>query len=402
MKTGKHILLVGCIAIMTSTASYAQWTTPSGGSSWTTTGTNLIGIGTITPQARLSFENVTTDIPVGTPPNGLTWHNTAGPTGATMYGIYRSFGTWTTPNYQQLMINWQTGIVLNPGTTSSLKSFVDVQGSGMRVTSGKLFVGEHDASSTVNKASFSYAGSSTSDAIVPLVVSKKVGTSDYRRLLFIPHNIASGYSWITNDGDFSIIAHNTTGASGIVIAPSTSSWAGMRISGTGNVGIGTSLSTNPNNFALGVAANNLGTGSGIWVTTQSSAVYGVKVDVAGLSTKAFSVYNGADEKFRVTGAGVVTAKELYLIYGAFPDYVFQEDYKLMKLEDVESFIKKNKHLPNIPSAVDVEKTNIGTTELQCKLLEKIEELTLHAIEQSKQIKVLQAENKAILESIHSK
>jgi hypothetical protein len=61
------------------------------------------------------------------------------------------------------------------------------------------------------------------------------------------------------------------------------------------------------------------------------------------------------------------------------DKVFQKDYNLKPLNEVEEFIKKNKHLPNIPSAMDVVEDGINVAEMNASLLEKIEELTLYVI-----------------------
>ena len=68
------------------------------------------------------------------------------------------------------------------------------------------------------------------------------------------------------------------------------------------------------------------------------------------------------------------------------DYVFKKDYKLNSLEEVEQHIQEKGHLPNIPSADEVVKNGINLGEMDAKLLEKIEELTLYSIEQNKQIK----------------
>ena len=68
------------------------------------------------------------------------------------------------------------------------------------------------------------------------------------------------------------------------------------------------------------------------------------------------------------------------------DYVFKKDYKLRSLEEVEKHIQEKGHLPNIPSAKEVEKEGINLGEMDAKLLEKIEELTLYSIEQNKQLK----------------
>ena len=78
------------------------------------------------------------------------------------------------------------------------------------------------------------------------------------------------------------------------------------------------------------------------------------------------------------------------------DYVFKKDYKLRSLEDVERHITEKGHLPNIPSAEEVVKEGINLGEMNAKLLEKIEELTLYSIEQNKKLKQ-QSEKIEILE-----
>ena len=76
----------------------------------------------------------------------------------------------------------------------------------------------------------------------------------------------------------------------------------------------------------------------------------------------------------------------------WPDYVFSEEYLLEALESVEQFIKKNKHLPNIPSSTAMAKSDgISLGEMNTRLLEKIEELTLYTINQEKEIKQLKSE-----------
>lgn len=71
------------------------------------------------------------------------------------------------------------------------------------------------------------------------------------------------------------------------------------------------------------------------------------------------------------------------------DYVFDEKYKLKSLTSLESFIKINKHLPNVPSAEEVVKDGIDLATMDSKLLEKIEELTLYIIDQNKRIEALE-------------
>jgi len=75
--------------------------------------------------------------------------------------------------------------------------------------------------------------------------------------------------------------------------------------------------------------------------------------------------------------------------GSVPDYVFSNNYQLKTLQEVEKFIDQNSHLPNIPSAEEIEANGQNIGELQLKLLEKIEELTLYTIEQQKFIQNMQ-------------
>ena len=68
-----------------------------------------------------------------------------------------------------------------------------------------------------------------------------------------------------------------------------------------------------------------------------------------------------------------------------PDYVFEPDYTLMPLDELEAYIDREKHLPNIPSAAEVEREGINLGEFQMRLLEKVEELVLYTLRQHKTI-----------------
>lgn len=89
--------------------------------------------------------------------------------------------------------------------------------------------------------------------------------------------------------------------------------------------------------------------------------------------------------------GVCTEKVKVTDVNNFPDFVFEEDYNLRSLTEVEAYITQNKHLPNVPSAAEVEKDGLDLGEMDKILLQKIEELTLYTIEQQKQIEALKKE-----------
>lgn len=74
--------------------------------------------------------------------------------------------------------------------------------------------------------------------------------------------------------------------------------------------------------------------------------------------------------------------------GTWPDYVFSSDYQLLPLEDLERIIQLQNHLPNIPSAEEVASEGLLLGDLQRRMLEKIEELTLYTIAQQKEIGAL--------------
>jgi hypothetical protein len=93
--------------------------------------------------------------------------------------------------------------------------------------------------------------------------------------------------------------------------------------------------------------------------------------------------------------GKFEAKEVKVTLTPTADFVFETDYNLPKLEDVEKHIKEKKHLPEIVSAKVMEKEGVNIGEFQIKLLQKIEELTLYSIDQNKKIKQLQEENKVL-------
>ncbi|CAL2063363.1 hypothetical protein [Tenacibaculum sp. 190524A05c] len=93
--------------------------------------------------------------------------------------------------------------------------------------------------------------------------------------------------------------------------------------------------------------------------------------------------------------GIVAEKVTVKLQSAWPDYVFTNNYQLPTLEEVEQQIKENGHLANIPSAKEVKENGLELGEMNKKLLEKVEELTLYTIQQNKEIKKLKEENKQL-------
>lgn len=87
--------------------------------------------------------------------------------------------------------------------------------------------------------------------------------------------------------------------------------------------------------------------------------------------------------------GKVRSEEVKVEVIDWPDYVFAQTYELRDLDEVETFINENHHLPEIPSEAEVKENGIELGEMNARLLQKIEELTLYLIEQNKKIESLE-------------
>ena len=124
-------------------------------------------------------------------------------------------------------------------------------------------------------------------------------------------------------------------------------------------------------------------GIDLW-TQDGTTIYLEKSGNVGIGTMS------PDTKLTVNGK--IHAKELIIDLNVpGPDYVFSKEYNLMPLYELEKYIKQNKHLPEIPSAKEIEANQINLLNMNMLILKKVEELTLYVIEHEKRIN--QLENK---------
>ena len=109
-----------------------------------------------------------------------------------------------------------------------------------------------------------------------------------------------------------------------------------------------------------------------------------------ISTDGLVGIGTTNPTYKLDVAGTIRANEI-IVNSNGADFVFAEDYQLRPLSEVKTFIQENKHLPEIKSAQEMQENGVGINELQTKLLQKIEELTLYILQQEERIKALEAE-----------
>ena len=198
------------------------------------------------------------------------------------------------------------------------------------------------------------------------------------------------------------------------------------VSGIGNNGIGTIHLNSPNGFTSIVARqfdqvnepegfstvvtsidatnNYLHLGGGLNEENAATGIYFYTApDVSTRTGSIKMVVNSAgkvgigttnpDELLAVDGT--IHSKEVRVNLSGLPDYVFKPNYHLPTLSEIKTYIDKHQHLPEIPSAQEVEKNGLNLGEMNRLLLKKVEELTLYLIEKDKQIGDLQQKQKII-------
>jgi hypothetical protein len=163
-----------------------------------------------------------------------------------------------------------------------------------------------------------------------------------------------------------------------------------------------------------------GSSTSMWVSNYSSGGYGLALNPDNLSGGIYYDANApklvmgfnnlkvgiglkppSDGAYMLYVAGGILATEVRVqLQSDWKDLVFKPEYKLRSLTEVETFISKNGHLPEIPTSETVQKEGINIGDMNALLLQKIEELTLYILQQQKQIDTQQSEINSIKSNLN--
>ncbi len=202
-------------------------------------------------------------------------------------------------------------------------------------------------------------------------VSAAIGTSSNHALRFVTNG--TGKLSIYPQGEV-VIGDNNVGSIGKLTVKTTNNADGIsHIGDNGNI-----LKT-----IMGGTSAGFGTFSPthmrIFCNSRSDIFIASATGNVGIGRENFSA-----NKLEVNGT--IRSKEVIVENINWADYVFDEKYKLTPLNELEKYIEKNKHLPNIPSSKEIEKNGLHLSDTQKQMMEKIEELTLYMIDANKQLK----------------
>ncbi len=156
--------------------------------------------------------------------------------------------------------------------------------------------------------------------------------------------------------------------------------------------------------AIGFAANYPSWNQASVISSGgTSATAGASFTPAVIATFNYNGYVGigtTSPQQLLDVAGTMAAREI-IVTTSGADYVFDPNYRLAPLSEVDRYIKENGHLPDIPSAEEMRQKGASVGEMQAKLLAKIEELTLHMIEVEKENQQLREQNREIQNRVSS-
>lgn len=338
---------------------------------WDSTGTNIyytagnVGIGTTNPQERfhvasggsmrldnqgryfITRSNVTSEMFTATNGQGSGWM------------INATYGGSGNPQ-------GNSTFSIDPGQHNTAAGYLDFDG---------------------NSKNWSFNLSATSTGIGNSVSWKRVAFFDDSEITLSPTGSSTHFN-IRSNGNVGIGTDNATrllhvkGSTTDVVSAFESTDSGTQIVLTDNSGSLRFGTLSNGAFALSIGGDaSSTTGANVTEAMRVTSVGNVGI---GTTTPG--------NELEVNGTA--RAKEVIVEATGWPDYVFSPEYELWTLAEIEAHIKTNGHLPEVPTAKEVEEEGQHLGEMQQLLLKKIEEMTLHLIE-------LKKENEALKERVET-
>ncbi|MCL2649393.1 MAG: hypothetical protein FWD60_00015 [Candidatus Azobacteroides sp.] len=326
--------------------------------------------------------------------------NSTGP----IYGLY-SYVSGTTPNK---WAGYFTGgdVQINSGNLITQNGNLQISNGTLVTQNGNVGIG-----TTVPQYKLDVAGPiSTNGSLIlgnvthQYILSPSWQASDPPMIFIAPKDLSTGsWDWskqiiLKNDGSLLMSAGNL--GVGTTVPQSRLEVNGdIRVSGSGDTGnsiiIHNGTKTQPGQaqqWKIWNMTGSFGNSLQFWAYDQTAC------NGSGLCASRLTLMDNGNVGIGITNPtyklevnGSIRAKEVIIDNNNWPDFVFSPNYQLPSLETVSNHIKEYNHLPDIPSVQEVSGQGINLGEMQAKLLQKIEELTLYAIEQNKKIEKLEKE-----------
>jgi hypothetical protein len=158
--------------------------------------------------------------------------------------------------------------------------------------------------------------------------------------------------------------------------------------GTSYIGFNATRNKTTGNWA--VDGDNAHNGGGVIYSSVAGDIFFVSIPSTGTGAKSLTdddIRNNI--KLHLSHTGTLKAKHVQVTLANWPDFVFEKDYLLPSLPELEQYITENQRLPNVPSAAEIEADGVNLGEMNAILLQKIEEFTLYILQQEKKISNLQ-------------
>ncbi len=301
--------------------------------------------------------------------------------------IYTNMGTSQLLSVPYALYSENTGgdnIWVKDSNKVYMSDTTGIVGIGTKTPISKLYVYGSECLSGNGLVQFTQNGATNN----PTLVVKQIGTGgnngDYQGLVVDVDGIANGYAFgVNNSGTPRFVIQNngyvgvgTTNPSkpfhvnGESIFLQNMSFGTPGIGGYGNRG---SITYNSNAFII-----------------SSHAPYNLTLN-SGTGNVGIGTTN---PQYTLSVNGTIQAKEIIVNTG-WSDFVFDKDYDLMSLKELEQYINKNGHLPDVPTAKEVEEYGVKLGDANAKLLQKIEELTIYVIDLNKMVEELKKENELL-------